>query len=498
MVSTRKRKYTTRVPREGGDANSEPNLALNGKWTLATGKVLNSSKKNWKCRVVLDDVMSGKSKSKPKVICSGCLRYLNGIKGLNIHLSKSTCLQTVVEETHDVAKEESKKKRKATSNHSLCETCPILERKTKFRSTMTGREYSCVGVNSKNISCKIQNYIYLLTCTGCNMQYVGESIIPLHKRMNIHRKNKTGCEILIDHFSNVCPGQKFAVQVIQKLDGDGYKNGSRDKKMYQKRLQIEDEWIKCLRTTYPYGLNDKVKGKNKGEPVGISFSKLPRHGARNKMQTRNKTGGSPCLNIDSFFGDVFSHSIDERANFCRKRLEMLSMKNLRKLALEAESKLSVCNETTLIRWYEVVVDTFLSKKFKPIEKKKKNRVSKSYISINFHNKGLDFIKLQSILRNREVSDAFQLGRGEVETPTVVYKLNASIRSKLFNYKETVNAIDTEDGETFGTGIIDCGCSNSTFCDPTHGHIITGDLRIIQNQKLRKLITKGPNFREGKL
>ena len=91
---------------------------------------------------------------------------------------------------------------------------------------------------------------------------------------------------------------------------------------------------------------------------------------------------------------------------------------------------------------------------------------------------------------------FNLG-AEKLTPTVVYKLNPSIRSKLFNYKETVNSINTEDGETFGTGIINCECSNSTFCDPTHSHIITGDLRIIQNQKLRKLITKGPNFREGK-
>ena len=51
------------------------------------------------------------------------------------------------------------------------------------------------------------------------------------------------------------------------------------------------------------------------------------------------------------------------------------------------------------------------------------------------------------MRNREVSDAFQLGRGEAETPTAVYKLNPSILSKFFNYKETVNAINTEDDET---------------------------------------------------
>ena len=90
-------------------------------------------------------------------------------------------------------------------------------------------------------------------------------------------------------------------------------------------------------------------------------------------------------------------------------------------------------------------------------------------SIKFHNKGLDFIKLQSILRDADVQNSFQLERGDVETPTVVYRLNPSIRSKLFNYKETVDSINADDRETFGTGIERCQCSDSTFCDPTHGH-----------------------------
>ena len=37
--------------------------------------------------------------------------------------------------------------------------------------------------------------------------------------------------------------------------------------------------------------------------------------------------------------------------------------------------------------------------------------------------------------------------------------------------------------------------NSEYCDPHHQHIITGDLRIVENGKLRSLLTKGPNFRE---
>ena len=42
----------------------------------------------------------------------------------------------------------------------------------------------------------------------------------------------------------------------------------------------------------------------------------------------------------------------------------------------------------------------------------------------------------------------------------------------------------------------CDTSDSSFCDPHHHeHIITWDLWIIKNNKLRKLLTKAPNYRE---
>ncbi|MGC4052865.1 MAG: hypothetical protein QM757_26355 [Paludibaculum sp.] len=43
--------------------------------------------------------------------------------------------------------------------------------------------------------------------------------------------------------------------------------------------------------------------------------------------------------------------------------------------------------------------------------------------------------------------------------------------------------------------LECKCSDSKFCDPTHGHVVTGDLRIISNQRLRSLLTKRPKYRE---
>ena len=40
----------------------------------------------------------------------------------------------------------------------------------------------------------------------------------------------------------------------------------------------------------------------------------------------------------------------------------------------------------------------------------------------------------------------------------------------------------------------CNCENSEFCDPEDDNIITGDLRLVKNEKLKKLFTKGLNFR----
>ena len=49
--------------------------------------------------------------------------------------------------------------------------------------------------------------------------------------------------------------------------------------------------------------------------------------------------------------------------------------------------------------------------------------------------------------------------------------------------KTISSIDTNDDITYGTGIVEC-------------HFLTGELRIITNSELRKLVSKGPNFHEG--
>ena len=42
----------------------------------------------------------------------------------------------------------------------------------------------------------------------------------------------------------------------------------------------------------------------------------------------------------------------------------------------------------------------------------------------------------------------------------------------------------------------CNYVTSPYTDPNHGHIVTGDIRIVQNNKLRKLLCKGAKYRES--
>ena len=74
-----------------------------------------------------------------------------------------------------------------------CKSCPDISRENICKSFITGRSHSLVDVDPNHVHCKWQNYIYLLSCKCCNVQYVGESITPINIRMNTHRYGKSSC-----------------------------------------------------------------------------------------------------------------------------------------------------------------------------------------------------------------------------------------------------------------------------------------------------------------
>ena len=67
-----------------------------------------------------------------------------------------------------------------------------------------------------------------------------------------------------------------------------------------------------------------------------------------------------------------------------------------------------------------------------------------------------------------------------------HKLTNTIRNTILNYKDTVNSKYVADKTS---------CEHFQFIEPYHKHIITIDLRIVVNFKLRKFLNKGANYRE---
>ena len=63
--------------------------------------------------------------------------------------------------------------------------------------------------------------------------------------------------------------------------------------------------------------------------------------------------------------------------------------------------------------------------------------------------------------------------------------------EFLNNKKVVEDLDMN----IGTQDMKCNCSSSAFKYEPLGHVVTGNLSINKDSKLRQLIKKGPSYRE---
>lgn len=94
------------------------------------------------------------------------------------------------------------------------------------------------------------------------------------------------------------------------------------------------------------------------------------------------------------------------------------------------------------------------------------------------------ISLLSIFNRANVKSSLISNEFYFVTPIVTYDLTAPIRSKIFNFNNLVLDVDLF---LANPTIFPCDCEKSIFVGKDHGHILTRDLRIMRNNKLRKII-----------
>ena len=395
-----------------------------------------------------------------------------------------------------------------------CLTCPTLNTSSKFTSNVTHREYRIINHTNEDINCHSQNIVYLLTCATCNIQYVGETAYPMHKRMNQHRTSKCGCRHLISHKQNVCTDNKFIYQVLEKLPGTGYKNNVLDPEMTKIRQTKEGKWIRRIRSIHPYGLNEKASGKDfykynsqndtKTTVIGKMFPPLPRTGIRPSIGRQNKNNRNSLTNAEDFFNDlriILNEDIKNAFYRIRIILNNLKKKQLKEIAykvLVGDIEQFQEKHNIYFNYIGDYIDTVLWKE--STEQKETKTRSENPCVIHFINKGLNKLGLSKIFKSEEVTNTLpEVMKSDKYLPFPTYKLDIPIRNKIFNYKDAVSSLQVEvdDDVAFCADNLPCECANSPFKDPHHNHIVTGDLRLVKNTKLRRLMSKGPNYREPK-
>ena len=130
-----------------------------------------------------------------------------------------------------------------------CKCCKHMQHSSSYASKITGKQYKIFCA----VNCKSTSIIYILECSVCGLQYVGESKQPFHKYLNGHRSNLTKKQFLpvSQHFGlsdhSLEDFNRMNILVIEQncLWSD-----------FQ-RENRERFWIKELRVLHPDGINRK-------------------------------------------------------------------------------------------------------------------------------------------------------------------------------------------------------------------------------------------------
>ncbi|MDQ2684807.1 MAG: hypothetical protein M3Y25_03060 [Thermoproteota archaeon] len=256
--------------------------------------------------------------------------------------------------------------------------------------------------------------------------------------------------------------------------------------------------MKELRTVFPYGLNDRCNGfdwtkKDVSKITASIFNKIT---VRRTHRGSRKTKWSKNFSVDQFLLELKEIYYDNETDwmfYCRKTIMSLSKKRLKSLATELFSKAWNNQDPfpySIVEVLQDLIDFKLHFKLQPESESKPKVQSRVFMRIYFHNKGIEKVNLHQLMKNvkHSIPSTFNFK----DLPRIIYKRSPTIARKIFNYKATVTNLDTN---SWISTSVNCTCKDSKFCDPHLGHIMTGDLTIINNSKLRSLLCKGPKYRE---
>ena len=99
------------------------------------------------------------------------------------------------------------------------------------------------------------------------------------------------------------------------------------------------------------------------------------------------------------------------------------------------------------------------------------------MKIKFLHKEIDAINLPQLLRSQSVMDKIPAYFKDKELPIISYQDTNTVASKLFNFSSALSNLNITN---YLSNPQHCQCNTSKFCYEPHGHVIAGDLMVIEN------------------
>lgn len=369
----------------------------------------------------------------------------------------------------------------------------------EFQSNVTNRKHNVICADGAHVSCDSSYVVYLVTCRKCGIQYVGKTITKLSQRWQKHfsdgrafvanNNSNISCIHVIPHFwgnnPNECSVDDIQIQPIELVA-----KPSNGQDWAKALLERETFWMKTLRTYYPFGLNDIPHdfGLDGGNtcveklftPIKPTHTRRRGRGHRQVDAPSAQTVYNTLIPISGTYGWIG-----------KVRVELNKQKKqvLRPLATIIHKKLGVVKNRIFHHFLLVCVDLLNTRLVRDCPIREKRPPPDFIWTLTFSNPGASHIGLGHILRSKGLVDT--ISGLNITHPTVVWKYLEPLRNKIFNYKKAIDGI-----KDWNMPVASCNCnSSSSFWNADHGHILTGDLSIIQNIPLQNLLQLGPRFRE---
>ena len=209
--------------------------------------ITNHNPKNPPIREIINtnwDVLQ-KTKTTRNIFESNIIFGLRRNKNLSDHLVRASTKTKTQHQTHISTH--------PCNRSSQCRYCSKINHRGHTNSKLTSKKFTTMT----NINCQSSNIIYLITCTTCGIQYVGQTKNRLLTRFQGHHfdiKNQNDTTVA-RHF-NRCPSSRPAGFDGLELSVLSFiKNPSNSKAGQLERDREEKRWIHRLATVVPKGLN---------------------------------------------------------------------------------------------------------------------------------------------------------------------------------------------------------------------------------------------------